>query len=96
MIICWDDETNPSARLATRAVHLEHIKTVTDRILIAGPFKNEAGGMIGSLFIIQAEDKSDAEAFVHADPYFKEGVWVKCQIEAFTPAAGLWSTASIM
>jgi uncharacterized protein len=93
MLICWDDPNNLSARKSVREVHLKHIDTVKDHIMIAGPFKNEIGEMIGSLLIIKAETKEEAEFFLKQDPYYQKGVWVKWQIEAFTPAAGLWSMA---
>ena len=47
---------------------------------------------IGSLLIIEADDRNAAEAFADADPYRKEGVFERVEIRAWRAALGAWAS----
>jgi uncharacterized protein YciI len=42
---------------------------------MAGPLLDAAGNMIGSVFLIEAEDLAAAKAIHEQDPYVTEGVF---------------------
>jgi uncharacterized protein len=39
------------------------------RCVLGGPLENESGEMIGSLLVLEAEDRSSVELFLSGDPY---------------------------
>jgi uncharacterized protein YciI len=59
------------------------------RIVMSGPLVADDGQtMIGSLFLIEAPDRSAVEAFHHADPFHAAGIWEKVAITAFLRRQG--------
>jgi uncharacterized protein YciI len=53
-------------------------------VVMSGPLQSADGEMmIGSLFIIAAEEQAAVEAFAQADPFHTEGVWGQINISRF-------------
>ncbi len=76
-------------RQATRAAHLEHLKTIIDNIVFAGPTLSEhgeAGYMNGSVIIVDFADQAAADAFVANDPYTKAGLPGSCTVQPIMQA----------
>ncbi|MBR0794975.1 hypothetical protein JQ615_06210 [Bradyrhizobium jicamae] len=44
--------------------------------------------MIGSLFLIEAADRTAVETFHHADPFFSAGIWERVSITGFIQRQG--------
>ena len=56
--------------------HLDHATAEGVHVLTAGPLVADDGETpIGSLFIVEAEDRATVEAFCRVDPYRVDGVW---------------------
>ncbi len=89
-IMCWDAPDSAPLRAAARDAHFARIEDIMGSIAVAGPLKDESGAFIGSLVIVTAEDEAAARAILEGDPYFVAGVWARCEISAFVPAAGEW------
>jgi uncharacterized protein len=89
-VTAWDAPGAEPVRLAVRDAHFSHIERVLDKLCIAGPLKTEAEGFAGSLLIIKARDRAEAQAIFETDPYFKAGVWDRIEIHPFVAAAGEW------
>jgi uncharacterized protein YciI len=79
-IICRDRDRATEARAAARADHLAFVDTFGPQVKVAGPFLDDAGGMIGSLLIMEFEDRAAAQAFVDGDPYGKAGVFKSVEV----------------
>lgn len=79
-------------RLQVRPAHLEYLKSESAQIRVGGPLLNENEQPIGSLLIIEADDRNAAEAFADADPYRKEGVFERVEIRAWRAALGAWAS----
>ena len=46
------------------------------KIVISGPLVSDDGEkMIGSLFLVEAPDRDEVEAFNRADPFTEAGIW---------------------
>lgn len=75
-----DDTNDPQKRLDARPDHLEYLKSLGDRLVLAGPFLDENGGMTGSLVVIEADDHDQAEAFFAQDPFMMRGVFARYTI----------------
>jgi len=73
---CVDKPDHDQVRSANRPAHLEYLKGKEDRIVAAGAMLAENGQRaIGSLLIIDVEDRAAAEAFLAGDPYGKAGLF---------------------
>ena len=73
--------------MANRPAHLEYLKGFMSQIKLAGPLLADDGEtMIGSLFVIEAANKAEAEAFSAGDPYRKNGVFESVSIRPFRKA----------
>ena len=94
-IIAWDGPDGPAIRKSTRDAHLAHVAAHIGDYAIAGPLRDDAGTFIGSLLIVRADSMDAARDMLHADPYHIAGLWDRCTISAFTPAAGTWIGGTI-
>ena len=94
-VIAWDIEDSAPLRAAHRDDHFAHIATIIDRVAVAGPLKDDAGAIIGSLVVLNVDDAPEAEAVLHSDPYFKAGIWARWTIHPFVAAAGDWVGGTI-
>jgi uncharacterized protein len=82
-IYCIDKPNAAQLRTATRAAHLEYIDATTIEVTLAGPLLGADGAMQGSLFIVEANDRAEAERFSEADPYRKAGLFERVEIRGF-------------
>lgn len=73
-------------RVATRAAHLDWLKTAP--VPIAGPFLDAKGDMVGSMLIIEAVDEAEARALLAEDPYAKAGLFKSVEVKAWRWAIG--------
>lgn len=83
-IRCTDKPGHAQVRADTRADHLAYLKARGDRLKLAGPLTSDDGGQVlGSLLVVEAEDRAEAEAFAAADPYAKAGLFERVEIDGF-------------
>lgn len=75
-IVCHDKKDHGHVRAENRPAHLDYLKGFADRAFVAGPMQTDDGeGMIGSLLIMEFDDKAAAEDFAANDPYNKAGLF---------------------
>jgi len=79
-------------RMWVRPAHLEYLRSEAPRIKVGGPLLSEDEQPIGSLLIIEGDDRSAAEAFADGDPYRREGVFEHVEIRAWRAALGAWAS----
>jgi uncharacterized protein YciI len=69
-IYCVDKPDRGELRKANRTAHLGYLTTYGDQVVQAGPLLSDDGeSMIGSLLIMDLENRAEAEEFVAGDPY---------------------------
>lgn len=83
VIYCNDKPAALDLRMATRAAHLHYIENAPVKIVLAGPLLDDAGGMRGSLFVVEADTLDAAQRFSAADPYRKAGLFERVEIHGF-------------
>jgi len=84
LVLCTDKPGHQEVRLANRAAHLDFIKTVLDKVLMAGPTLTDDGqGMTGSMLVLDFATKAEVEAFCAQDPYAKAGLFESVVIKAY-------------
>lgn len=72
---CLDKpEGGAEARAGARPAHLAWAKSLPGACMI-GPLLDEAGNMVGSVFLIEAADLAAAKAIHAQDPYVAAGVF---------------------
>jgi uncharacterized protein YciI len=82
-ITCTDKPGAATLRAATRPAHISHLSAHAGRIVLGGPLLSPDGQAIGSLLVIEAADRAEAEAFAAADPYAKAGLFESVAIRPF-------------
>ena len=74
-IICFDKPGMGELREKTRPAHSAYLKAHTEQMHIGGPFESDEGGIVGTLLIVDAEDRAAALAFTESEPFHKAGVF---------------------
>ncbi|RMF01902.1 MAG: YciI family protein [Alphaproteobacteria bacterium] len=75
------------ARAKARPAHLAWAADLPG-VRMAGPLLDETGRMVGSVFLIEAADLSEARAIHAQDPYVKGGVFGEVHIHETRWAIG--------
>jgi uncharacterized protein YciI len=74
-LIAHDKPGYLSKRQEVRPEHLKHLESLGDRLILAGPFLDEQGGMTGSIVVIEAESHEAAKADFDRDPFMLAGLF---------------------
>ena len=87
-----DKPNTLSLRLDTAAAHRNYVETSAQHgvtVIASGPLQSDDGEvMIGSLFIMEAENRDAILAFTAADPYATAGIWGELRIHRFHKRKG--------
>jgi uncharacterized protein YciI len=82
-----DHADNLPARLQHYAEHRSFVETASALgvdVVMSGPLQSDDGGvMIGSLFLIEAENSAQVRQFIEADPFSVNLVWGQVSITRF-------------
>lgn len=87
-LICIDRTNGLNLRLKTRAAHLKFLESLGVHMLSAGPIIGSDGNPIGSLVIIRASDRTEAEKVSREDPYAIAGLFESVEVLNWRPALG--------
>ncbi|MEM7568978.1 MAG: YciI family protein [Pseudomonadota bacterium] len=94
--ICVDKPNHLELRKRTRESHLRFIDTLGSDLkfggrIMSGPDDTPSG----SLLVIEAESRADAEAKLNDDPYREVGLFEHTAIEPFSASLGTWVPESV-
>ena len=88
----FDKQDASSVRIEHYAAHkafLSDLSMFKVTMVMSGPLVADDGhSMIGSFMLVDAPDRACVEAFHHADPFFKAGLWEKVTVTAFAKRQG--------
>ena len=87
-LMCFDKPGSLALRMANRENHLAYARDHMSMIRVAGPLLDDAGGMAGSMFLIEAEDRATVQAFSSADPYTRAGLFERVEIKGWRVTLG--------
>ncbi|MGI9263260.1 MAG: YciI family protein [Woeseiaceae bacterium] len=91
LVLAFDAEGSAETREQALDGHLEYMEKHCDRYLVAGPLREPGGSsLIGSFFLLIADDEADARQFLSGDPYMQSEMYAEVKIMSATPAAGRW------
>jgi uncharacterized protein YciI len=74
-LVAYDRPNSVARRLEMRPEHLNHLESLGDTLLLAGPFLDDAGAMIGSIMVIEADSLEAARAIFARDPFMQNDLF---------------------
>ena len=83
IITCLDKKNSLKKRLANRELHLEYLKNLKKKLVLAGPIINNKHKPKGSILILKFQNKAQLNNFLKNDPYSKVGLFETVNIEIF-------------
>jgi uncharacterized protein YciI len=87
VITAFDNPGALQVRIDTRDTHLAYLNA-SGMVKVAGPLLDADGQMIGSLLIVEAQDKAAAQAFADADPYKLAGLFARSELHGWRHSVG--------
>lgn len=83
VIICTDRPGKLDLRMATRPAHLAYLESIQPKIAHVGPMLDIEGRPCGSMVLVEAADRAEAEALAAGDPYAGAGLFESVVIRGF-------------
>ncbi|WP_102960607.1 YciI-like protein [Mangrovicella endophytica] len=80
-LICEDKPNSVELRMNVRPAHVEHLKGLGPKLKFAGPFLNDDEKPVGSLVMIDAADRAEAQAIAERDPYAQAGLFASVTVQ---------------
>jgi uncharacterized protein YciI len=78
---CLDKPGQEAVRAEHRPAHLEFLKAHAAQIVIAGPVLSDDGQQaVGSLLILEFENRAEVDRFLKSDPYAKAGLFASVDL----------------
>jgi uncharacterized protein YciI len=100
LVLCRDGPQSAEARKAHLGGHLEHVERHWTRYVTAGPIREPGGeALVGSVFLVLAQDLADAKALMEGDPYISCGMYDSIDYKEFSNSIGryiggkIWESA---
>ena len=91
LAFCRDGGDKRVERETALEEHLAYIRTIDERIAVAGPWYPPGGEQAaGSCFVYHTDALAEAEALLFADPYYRAGVYDEVTLVPFRGVAGTW------
>ena len=82
-----DKPDHGKLRADVRTVHLEYLNANMDKLLAAGALiEDDASGGHGTLYIVDTDERKEAERFLAGDPFQKAGLFGKVTITRWRKA----------
>jgi hypothetical protein len=80
-VICTDKPDSLAIRKANRPEHVDYLQSLSDRLVLAGPFTEPDGEtMNGSLIVIEAASLEAARKIAAGDPFAKVGLFASVEV----------------
>ena len=87
-VMCIDKPDSGALRHENRPAHLEYVVS-QNYVKMGGPLVGDDGEtMIGSLLLLDVDNRAAAQAFVDNDPYHKAGLFERIEVQRFKHLLG--------
>jgi uncharacterized protein len=81
IIETWDKPDSKPIRASARPAHLEFLAAHAGKLIYSGAKLHDDGSDLGgSIYVLDTEDRSEAEAFIAADPFSKAELFERVTI----------------
>ena len=81
MIKAYDGEGMLDRRMAVRPRHLEGMRALGKRVVVAGGLLDDEGKMKGSVLVLDFTSRAELDQYLANEPYILEQVWAKVEVE---------------
>ena len=81
IITAYDGENMLEKRMSVRPRHLEGMAKLGKHIICAGGLLDDEGKPIGSVLILDLEDRVAVDDYLKNEPYVIENVWEKVEVK---------------
>ena len=89
LFFAYDGGDKSALRTQHLITHLNYAESMYKNIMIGGPvFPLGSKEMDRSLIMLDAPDADAARSMVESDPYFKNKIWDRYEMMAFSPVIG--------
>jgi uncharacterized protein len=96
LVIGWDGPNSAALRQRDLDGHLQHVEANWQAYLVAGPLREPGGeALVGSLFLVQADNEMALKSLMERDPYFTSGQYGRVDVQRFTASIGAWMGGKI-
>ncbi|KAG8148655.1 hypothetical protein BFF94_036805 [Burkholderia catarinensis] len=100
VIETWDKPDSLSLRMKARPDHLELLAENASMLLACGAkLADDGKDLGGGLYVVDTDMRSEAQAFIESDPFFRAGLFDKVQItrwrKAYVAKEGLHNRVNI-
>ena len=83
-VIFCIDKKGITREPAVMQAHIDYLSQSPIKNVMSGPLtKDDGEGVIGSLYIVEAENRQAIEDFQKDDPLFKANYWKTVEVRAF-------------
>lgn len=83
IVTCLDKKNCLKKRMTNRELHLEYLKGLKNKLILAGPILNKTNKPKGSVLILMFQNRTKLNNFLKNDPYSKVGLFESVKIEIF-------------
>lgn len=84
-----DKPDHVDVRKSNMEDHVQYVKNQKQKLHMAGPMLMDDGETpCGTVLVIDAENRAEAEQFANNDPYAKAGLFKEIQIHAWKKTVG--------
>tara|TARA_B100000900_G_C20564356_1_gene710365 strand:+ start:1517 stop:1789 length:273 start_codon:yes stop_codon:yes gene_type:complete len=83
LITCIDKKDALDLRLATRSEHIDYLKSIKEKLLLAGPILDENQNPKGTVLILDFNSIEEVKLFLDNDPYSQKKLFEKVNITYF-------------
>ena len=84
-IFCIDKPGMAEKRAAVMHPHRDYLAQASVKIVMSGPLVDDDGEtVVGSLYVVEAADRAEIEAFQKDDPLVAADLWELVEVRAFS------------
>lgn len=81
LVKAFDGDGMLAKRMEVRPEHLRGMEELGAHVVCAGGMLSEDGVMIGSVLVLDFPDRSALDEYLAREPYVREHVWEKIDVE---------------
>lgn len=81
IVRAYDGEGKLPRRMEVRPRHFENMERMKEHVLCAGGMLDGDGKMMGSLLVMEFDNRAQLDHYLATEPYVVEHVWERIEVE---------------
>ena len=83
LVICKDKKNSLDKRMRLRETHLKYLKSIKEKLIMAGPILDDLGNPEGSIISVDFKSIKELNLFLENDPYSKHKLFRSVEVYVF-------------